>query len=165
MRRSHLASQNPVLYIRRLSPALLMVIACGGGPVGTAQEVAGTAMPDPQVPGERAINGKPGGGNASGKPDSESTSRTIPKPPGEGAPWKSTATKLPLSLVEATALLFESGVADPRGCDYREVEIEERGFDGMERSKARGFVLPEQAREGGLLGRPGTSRARRRREG
>ncbi len=137
--------------IRWLSLASLMVIACGGGLVGTAPEVAGTAMPDPQVPGERAINGNPGGGKGSGKPDSESTSRTIPKPPGEGAPWKSPATKLPRSLVEATALLFESGVADPRGCDYREIEVEERGFVGMERKKARGFVLPGQAREGGLF--------------
>jgi hypothetical protein len=134
-----------------LSPALLMVIACGGGPDGTAPEVAGTAMPDPQVPAERAINGNPGGGKGSGKPDSESTSRTIPTPPGDGAPWKSPATKLPRSLVEATALLFESGVADPRGCDYREIEVEEQGFDGMERRKARGFVLPGRAGEAGLF--------------
>ena len=47
------------------------------------------------------------------------------------------ATKLPRFLVAATAALFEDGIADPRGCEYREVEIGDRAI-----SKIRGFVLP-----------------------
>ncbi len=78
--------------LRRLSPALLLVVACGGGPGGPAAEVAGTA---------------------------------IPEPPAQGAPWTPPATKLPQSLVDGTALLFESGVGDPRGCDYQEIEIDD----------------------------------------
>ncbi len=65
---------------------------------------------------------------------------TIPEPPSQGQPWTAPATKLPKFLVTATAILFEQGVADPRGCEYREVEV---GGDWI--VKAHGFVLPERA--------------------
>jgi len=64
----------------------------------------------------------------------------IPEPPSQGQPWTAPATKLPKFLVTATGILFEQGVADPRGCEYRQVEI----GDGSIR-KARGFVLPQRA--------------------
>ena len=66
--------------------------------------------------------------------------KVIPEPPSQGQPWLAPATKLPKFLVTATGLLFEQGVADPRGCEYRQVEID----DGSIR-RARGFVLPERA--------------------
>ena len=59
---------------------------------------------------------------------------------------------------------FEQGVADPRGCEYREVEV---GADWI--VKAHGFVLPERADAAWpnchLLGRPGVSRPDRGRTG
>ncbi len=66
--------------------------------------------------------------------------KMIPDPPSQGQPWTAPATKLPKFLVTATEILFEQGVADPRGCEYRQVEI----GDGLIK-KDRGFVLPERA--------------------
>ena len=66
--------------------------------------------------------------------------KMIPEPPSQGQPWRAPATTLPKFLVTATGLLFEQGVADPRGCEYRRVEI---GIPAV--VKARGFVLPERA--------------------
>ncbi len=49
--------------------------------------------------------------------------KSIPDPPAQKEPWTPPRTKLPRFLVTATAALFEQGVADPRGCEYREVEV------------------------------------------
>ena len=64
--------------------------------------------------------------------------KSIPDPPRQKEPWTPPGTKLPRFLVSATSALFEQGMADPRGCEYREVEVVEgRTF------KIRAFVLPE----------------------
>jgi hypothetical protein len=66
--------------------------------------------------------------------------KMIPEPPSQGQPWTAPATKLPRFLVTATESLFEQGVADPRGCEYRTVEIGDFSV-----AKVHGFVLPERA--------------------
>lgn len=66
----------------------------------------------------------------------------IPAPPEQGKPWAAPATKLPKFLVAATQLLFEQGVADPRGCEYREVEVGDWGPIAT-----HGFVLPAKPGE------------------
>src|SRR5437879_796540 len=48
---------------------------------------------------------------------------TIPDPPRQREPWTPPETTLPKFLVRASATLFEQGLADPRGCDYRAIEI------------------------------------------
>jgi len=48
---------------------------------------------------------------------------TIPDPPHQGQPWTIPETSLPRFLVRASATLFEQGLADPRGGDYRSIEI------------------------------------------
>ena len=48
---------------------------------------------------------------------------TIPDPPRQGQPWTPPETSLPRFLVRASATLFEQGLADPRGGDYRAIEI------------------------------------------
>ena len=48
---------------------------------------------------------------------------TIPAPPRQGQPWTPSETSLPRFLVRASATLFEQGLADPRGGDYRAIEI------------------------------------------
>ena len=67
---------------------------------------------------------------------------TIPVPPEQGKPWAAPATKLPKFLVAATQLLFEQGTADPRGCEYREVEVGDSGPIAT-----HGFVLPAKPGE------------------
>ncbi len=68
------------------------------------------------------------------------TGGSIPDPPRQKEPWTAPPTKLPRFLVAATEALFEQGLADPRGCEYREVEA----VDGMT-YKTHGFVLPQRA--------------------
>ena len=48
---------------------------------------------------------------------------TIPDPPRQAQPWTPPETSLPRFLVRASATLFEQGLADPRGGDYRAIEI------------------------------------------
>ena len=67
---------------------------------------------------------------------------SIPVPPEQDRPWAAPATTLPTSLVTATRLLFEQGIADPRGCEYREVEISDRSL-----VSTHGFVLPAKPGE------------------
>ena len=68
----------------------------------------------------------------------------IPDPPRQKDPWQPPATTLPTSLVNASATLFEQGLADSRGCDYRAIEI---GIGSVwsgdeDVAKTRGWVLP-----------------------
>lgn len=67
---------------------------------------------------------------------------TIPVPPEQHTPWVAPATKLPKFLVADVALLFEQGMADPRGCQYREVEVVDRGPIAT-----HAFVLPAKPGE------------------
>ena len=47
----------------------------------------------------------------------------FPTPPRQQQAWTPPATRLPAELVSAATRLFAIGLADPRGCEYREVEI------------------------------------------
>ena len=88
--------------------------------------------------------------------------KSIPDPPRQKDPWTPPRTKLPRFLVTATTALFEQGVADPRGCEYREVEIVD-GADlqdpGLRPPRAAGRARPVRRDLGrrdrsGLVGRP-----------
>ena len=68
----------------------------------------------------------------------------IPVPPEQGRPWTPPETKLPRFLARATPLLFEQGVADPRGCEYREVDV----GDGTLLT-THAFVLPARPGDAG----------------
>jgi hypothetical protein len=70
--------------------------------------------------------------------------RPIPDPPRQGAVWTPPETRLPRFLVAATEALFAQGVADPRGCDYREVTLAPaRGtWRGTKPAAIHAFVLP-----------------------
>jgi hypothetical protein len=78
------------------------------------------------------------------RPAPKFTGKSIPDPPRQKDPWTPPQTKLPRFLVSATAALFEQGVADPRGCEYREVEVGDSAI-----IKTRGFILPEQPGQAG----------------
>jgi len=74
----------------------------------------------------------------------------LPDPPRQGDPWKPPASRLPRFLVEATATLFDQGVADPRGGEYCEIEVGVgqvwSGSGGIVRT--RGWVMPAEDKDG-----------------
>ena len=47
----------------------------------------------------------------------------VPSPPGQTRQWTAPPTSLPAVVVSAAAALFDQGMADPRECEYRVVEI------------------------------------------
>jgi hypothetical protein len=68
----------------------------------------------------------------------------IPDPPEQGRPWTPPAMKLPRFLARATSLLFEQQVADPRGCEYREVDLGDATL-----LTTHAFVLPARPGDAG----------------
>ena len=72
-------------------------------------------------------------------------SAAAPLPPQQSAEWKPLPSKLPKTLVSAAAHLFQLGLADPRGCEYREIEVLVGGFPPEwkdEVVKTHGWVIP-----------------------
>ncbi len=74
------------------------------------------------------------------------TGAALPVPPQQLLPWTPPATTLPPALIDATQMLFAQGLADPRGCEYREIDVGTgncwRGDGGVQR--VHGWVLPQQ---------------------
>ncbi|WP_392408624.1 hypothetical protein [Chlorogloeopsis fritschii] len=72
------------------------------------------------------------------------TGESIPTPPQQFTPFDIPSTKLPSAFVTAAMKLFEQGLADPRGCQYQEIEVGTgscwTGDAGV--VKVRGWVLP-----------------------
>ena len=72
--------------------------------------------------------------------------KSLPTPPQQDTPWQEPKSSLPETLVSATKVLFEQGMADPRGCDYREVEVGTgncwSGDSGV--VSTCGWVLPQE---------------------
>jgi hypothetical protein len=62
-----------------------------------------------------------------------------PLPPQQNQEWTPPATTLQPVVVEAITELFKDGLPDPRGCEYREIEIAETK---TWKFKANGWVLP-----------------------
>jgi hypothetical protein len=46
----------------------------------------------------------------------------LPQPPRQHRQWTSPQADLPANLISSVQFLFDAGLADPRGCDYREYE-------------------------------------------
>jgi hypothetical protein len=66
----------------------------------------------------------------------------FPLPPLQHVPWTSTA-HLPPELIDAARALFLEGLGDPRGCEYRAIEIAVGDLrSGGATVATRGFVLP-----------------------
>ena len=73
-----------------------------------------------------------------------SPSLALPEPPQQQRPWAPPKSALPKELIAATGTLFAQGLADPRGCEYRTLEIttgDSTGGPG-EKTRTRGWVLP-----------------------
>jgi hypothetical protein len=71
-----------------------------------------------------------------------------PEPPRQRASWRAPAS-VPTNLLSAVETLFAQGFPDPRGCEYRELDVEVGNVWGGNgsRVKARGWVLPAKAGE------------------
>ena len=71
-------------------------------------------------------------------------------PPHQDAPWELPSTKLPDEVVDACGVLFEQGFADPRGCEYRAIEVGtgEMPPDGAVVTRTHGWVLPDAGEAG-----------------
>ena len=95
----------------------------------------------------------------------------LPDPPRQKEPWTPPETRLPRFLVAATATLFDQGLADPRGCEYRSIEITAGSVWGGRGAIAstNGWVLPApDGREAAVrrrLERPGLPGRQARRAG
>jgi hypothetical protein len=70
----------------------------------------------------------------------------LPEPPQQYRPWQPDPA-IPTNVVSAAETLFEQGFPDPRGCEYREIEVEVSGvWDGKGRLvKTDGWVLPKKS--------------------
>jgi hypothetical protein len=75
---------------------------------------------------------------------------SLPEPPRQRLAWEPPRVSLPEKLVTATARLFKQGLADPRGCEYREVEVASGNVGGwVSRIKTHAWVLPAAPQPGG----------------
>jgi hypothetical protein len=56
---------------------------------------------------------------------------------------------LPEAWVSATTKLFEQGLADPRGCEYREIEVAPLGdsVSARDTTRTHGWVLPRKTEQ------------------
>src|SRR5262249_14707246 len=70
----------------------------------------------------------------------------LPTPPQQNAPWPYDDD----TLLKAAATLFEQGLADPRGLEYREIEIAVGNpwNGGGYPHKTHGWILPNDGKEG-----------------
>lgn len=75
------------------------------------------------------------------------TGTGIPVPPAQTQPWTPPATKLPADVVSAITELFNDGLADPRGCEYREIEIITGDSGNGGGLKTHGWVMPNQGND------------------
>ena len=67
----------------------------------------------------------------------------LPVPPQQNAPWKARTDDFENNFVSATSKLFEQGLSDPRGCEYREMEIVTNNDKQESKiTRTRGWVLP-----------------------
>jgi len=68
-----------------------------------------------------------------------------PEPPHQNTPWRPTG-RIPANILSAVRVLFKQGFPDPRGCEYRNVQIEVSSvWDGKGSvAQTRGWVLHER---------------------
>ncbi len=69
--------------------------------------------------------------------------QSLPVPPKQHSPWQPPATNLSTNLISAVEFLFNLGMADPRGCEYREFETVTGSVWGdTNYPKVHGWILP-----------------------
>lgn len=67
----------------------------------------------------------------------------LPDPPQQGKPWRADAA-VPTEILTAVEALFDQGFPDPRGCEYREIEVTTSTIWGESAmTRTRGWLLPQ----------------------
>ncbi len=86
---------------------------------------------------------------AAGRTPALADEPTLPSPPRQAEPWVAPRTSLPRFIVSATTTLFQQGLADPRGCEYRTIHVVVGSVWGGQAQEAttNGWVFP--AADGG----------------
>jgi len=71
----------------------------------------------------------------------------LAEPPQQRVPWTAPKSRLPKEFIAATTSLFNQGMADPRGCQYREVAVRAYDFRDAEAKdiSTHGWVIPDAA--------------------
>ncbi len=80
----------------------------------------------------------------------QAADKSFPEPPQQHKPWTPPKTDVPNDVVKALAKLFDQGLPDPRGCEYRVIQIAERSDINLAELVDRtssGFVLPARPGE------------------
>jgi len=74
--------------------------------------------------------------------------QAFPTPPQQAAPWTTPSVTLSAGLITACKVLFQQGLPDPRGCEYREITWQTYEMFGSqddeqpEYVRTHGWVLP-----------------------
>ncbi|MEO5804810.1 MAG: hypothetical protein ABIR24_14900 [Verrucomicrobiota bacterium] len=66
----------------------------------------------------------------------------LPQPPEQQRPWRAPSGDFPTNLISSVATLFDLGLTDPRGCEYREYETV---VGTHAKAKAHGWILPSRS--------------------
>ena len=98
--------------MNRLVPAALIVLFCGSALGAGFGELRDDVELYPDEPPPEGF-----------KLNMRLAEPSLPAPPEQAAPWKPPATKFSNRFIEAVATLFRQGLADPRGCQYREIQV------------------------------------------
>ena len=87
-------------------------------------------------------------GTAWSEPRTQQTSSDeLPVPPRQADPWTPPRCEVPQGLLKQAEGLFRHGLADPRGLEYRQIELVAREYDqglGYGVLSTRGWVLPQE---------------------
>jgi hypothetical protein len=117
-----------------------LALAVGGAAPASTNEPAPATVPSRSMLGMGGIVTTP---ERKATPPFHGTN--LPAPPKQNSAWNAPATSLPSNYLSASTTLFEQGLADPRGCEYREIEVGTgsvwRGDGGV--VTTHGWVLPE----------------------
>ncbi len=89
------------------------------------------------------------------KPGVLFTGTVLPTPPKQGQPWSPPASKLSKAWDTAVQEMLKQGIADPRGCEYRDVELScgSSAWGGFVPVATHAWVLPAEP-----AGKAGASR-------
>ena len=150
MRHGMFASMSWFRQIRRkvevvIGMAMLGIAAVliGAAAVGTIHDkMEKTAIKIPPAQAAGATIGS--AATPKWRPSPKFDGDVLPEPPAQNHDWVVPPSDLPDSYVNAAKTLFDQGLADPRDCEYREIEVATGGVWSGDGGvvETHGWVLP-----------------------
>ena len=111
------------MNMKAMKPCLVIVAAIAFGDFGLPVWAAATEANSNMVPARSMLTMGGIVTTPARKVSPRLEGTNLPAPPMQQASWTPPPTGLPSIYVSATRALFDAGMADPRGCEYREVEV------------------------------------------